>query len=246
MGFFDGIFGGLGAIGNFFNARRAQDIQVDFAKHGIQYKIEDAKRAGINPYAALGASTSMPGAVTGDLSGVSGFGQALDSATARGKTHDEKDTAVQEKFTELSITKGELENTLLAAQIAKLSAGPAAPTLPSFGQRWGLDGQGQTALTKDKPAELTPHEPGYPGIQPGANPDIAYSQDPVDPSAYYPIPSDAIMKSQSNDMLGMLSWNLRNRIFPGDFRPPPDRLLMPNHAWQWHPLKWKYYQVPLN
>jgi hypothetical protein len=54
------------------------DMQKEFAKHGIQWKVQDAKRAGINPLAALGATTVSGSPIpVGGTSGASGSGAVL-------------------------------------------------------------------------------------------------------------------------------------------------------------------------
>lgn len=55
------ILGGLmGRDSASSQQRRAIDLQREFAQHGIQWKVEDAQRAGVHPVYALGASTSGP------------------------------------------------------------------------------------------------------------------------------------------------------------------------------------------
>lgn len=58
------IAGALGAdlIGSEMNRKsRSNDrkMQYDFAQHGVQWRVEDAKRAGIHPLAALGMSPNQ-------------------------------------------------------------------------------------------------------------------------------------------------------------------------------------------
>lgn len=248
MGFFGDIFGGISSIFNMHQQEKAMDMQDNFARHGIRIKVQDAKDAGINPYAALGASTTMPAAIAGGAD-FSGFGQGLDRALDAGRTTTERTSAFEEKSQKLQLDNMDLQNKILAADLAKKTAG-TPPAVPSLTQRWQVDGQGNVALpdiVKIKPTEINPGEPGSPFLQPGANPEVGFTRTKT---GYAPVPSDAAMKAQSNDMLGMLMWNLRNRLLPGglggDFAPPPDRLLKPGHVWQWNPATWEYYQVRLS
>ena len=50
-------------------ARQEYQNQKEFAQHGLRWKVEDAKQAGINPLVALGASTHSPSASIGSSSG---------------------------------------------------------------------------------------------------------------------------------------------------------------------------------
>lgn len=89
-----GLIGGLGSmIGAGINSATQKQInkeniamQKEFAQNGIQWKVQDAKKAGIHPSVALGAQTyqATPSSVAPDVgSGVSGafkhFGSAIDS-----------------------------------------------------------------------------------------------------------------------------------------------------------------------
>lgn len=71
------IVSAVGSIaGGILGANSAQNVagmnyeaQKEFAQNGIRWKVEDAKRAGIHPLYALGASTqgySPSGGYTGD------------------------------------------------------------------------------------------------------------------------------------------------------------------------------------
>lgn len=87
----------IGAVGNMFSSginflqqqqinKENYDMQKEFAQNGIQWKVQDAQKAGIHPAVALGAQTyqATPSSVASDVgSGVSGafkhFGSAIDS-----------------------------------------------------------------------------------------------------------------------------------------------------------------------
>lgn len=88
------LFGGLGSMfGAGINSATQMKInqenikmQKEFAQNGIQWKVQDAEKAGIHPAIALGANTyqATPSSVAPDVgSGVSGafkhFGSAIDS-----------------------------------------------------------------------------------------------------------------------------------------------------------------------
>lgn len=226
MGFFDGLIGGIASV---FGANKAADEaaasrrqQADFAKHGIQYKVADAKASGINPYAALGASTSMPAAVTGDTSGYATAGQnigrALDALSPQETRNAELDTKIKQS----QLDNQNLINAGLASELVTRSSG-VPPARPTLDQSYLVDGQGAAKrlrvtvpvgdkLIKSEPQKLTPSDPTLAGVAPGTVNDYAFSTDPQ--GNLYPIPSKEVMEAQSNDMLGMLSWNIRNRIMP--------------------------------
>lgn len=94
MGWLDGLLGGFGSIvGSGINAgvqssinKQNADLQKEFAQNSLQWKVQDAKKAGIAPEIALGAQgySASPSFVGSDVgSGVSSafkhFGSAIDS-----------------------------------------------------------------------------------------------------------------------------------------------------------------------
>lgn len=149
----------LGAIGNLagsaFKYSSARDdrkssentamqniaLQKQFAKNGIQWKVEDALKAGIHPLAALGASTTSFAPVTVGSSlaeGASGFasaGQDIGRAVNASMSKGDRASAASKAAEALALEKGQLENDLLktqvASQVAKLSQAGGNPAMPT-------------------------------------------------------------------------------------------------------------------
>jgi len=116
-------------------ARQNIQLQRDFAQHGIRWKVDDAKAAGIHPLYALGANTHSFSPVSAGMTpedglaqGMANMGQNLGSAIERTRTANERH---ESKIRELQVERGELENTLLRSQINALNAphqvGPPGP-----------------------------------------------------------------------------------------------------------------------
>lgn len=232
-----GFLGGLASgFMNLIGGKSAQDksaetqmaineqnvaLQREFAQNGIQWKVDDARRAGIHPLAALGAPTTSFSNLVGPTVGQEGegiqkagqdIGRAMSAASSM-------DTKYDEAVKKITIQKGELENALLASQIAKTNAPSVGPSMPTANQRWLVDGQGQTAipmpspnpLIKEGPMKRTVSDPGNPVIEPGAVADVGFSRTK---DGYAPVPSSDVMGKMSNDMPGIIMWNLRNRVLP--------------------------------
>lgn len=131
------ISAGLNFIGGQMNrssqdAYNAQQYQLaqqnmaqqrEFAQHGVQWKVEDAKAAGINPLAALGASTTSfsPVSVGGEApkpgDSFSGMGQDLQrafKATSSAAMREESDNSELRK---LQLEKASLENDVLRQEV---------------------------------------------------------------------------------------------------------------------------------
>lgn len=108
MGLFDGAVGGaIGAVGSLIgggisasqsraNANLNYSAQREFAQNGIRWRVEDAKKAGIHPLYALGASTASFSPVSGyggDFGisdALNSFGQGIDRAAQAKMTKEER------------------------------------------------------------------------------------------------------------------------------------------------------------
>ena len=90
------IGGAIGAGQSSANASFNYDAQKEFAQNGIRWRVEDAKRAGIHPLYALGASTkgfspvSSYGGDFGISDAAANFGQGLDRAAQAKMTKEER------------------------------------------------------------------------------------------------------------------------------------------------------------
>lgn len=232
----------------------AQNIamQKEFAQHGIQWKVEDAKAAGINPLAALGASTSSfsnliapqsSGNPLGDAVSKGGqdIARALKDTMAAGDQHSLKMMQLQE-------TRGELENQLLASQIAKYNAANAGgPPTPSAGQtyKFGLSGQYATvepasAVTDPQAIKVEPNKI-IPGTDSGVAPGISPMTGFVKQGGFlYPVLSDPAAKAMSNDSLGNLMFRVQNEL---GFGSPPSEAPAKGYMWEYLPTK-GWFQMP--
>lgn len=138
------ILGGIGSVVNGFLGRSAAseqaDLQKQFAKNAIQWKVQDSLKAGIHPLYGLGANTVnySPVSVGGpDMSWLGDMGQEIDRA--RMATSGAETRGTTAALESLSLERAGLENDLLRAQIAKTNAqvGPPMPggsgALTAFG-----------------------------------------------------------------------------------------------------------------
>lgn len=114
---------------DFWN-RQNVALQKEFAQNSIKWRVEDAKRAGVHPMAALGisgssfspVSTSIPG--ISDSSYLSDMGQNIDRAIQVGKDQDAQKEAkgFTDTMNQLTLEKMGLENDVLRAEIASKQA----------------------------------------------------------------------------------------------------------------------------
>jgi hypothetical protein len=111
------------------------ELTYDLAKHGIQYRVEDALASNINPLVALGANTHSPSI---PLQANTGLGNSL--SAIGGQFHQYGNILANQPDREMQ----QLEKDLIAAQIFDLSGASEDalfvrklqnnPNLPMFGQ----------------------------------------------------------------------------------------------------------------
>lgn len=151
MSIFDAI-GSIGSlVGGFFdrkankeNLESQQAMQREFAQSGIQWKVNDAKAAGIHPLAALGAQTASysPQSI-GDSGSFSDMGQNLGRALKAAASSDDRKA---QELEDLALTRARLDNDLVRSQIeaSKVATssrrgaalGPPMPTPPVAKTAW--------------------------------------------------------------------------------------------------------------
>lgn len=130
---FEAITSGIGNVLNFLSQKEANKInkqaaemsnyyQMLAAQNGIQWKVQDAIKAGVHPLVGLGAQTTSFSPTTVGAEGTkfdfSGVGQDLSrafQAAQSGEVRKENDEA---KMRKLQIEKGSLENDVLRNEVA--------------------------------------------------------------------------------------------------------------------------------
>ncbi|QXP44322.1 MAG: DNA pilot protein [Arizlama microvirus] len=127
---------------------RNEALQREFAANGIRWRVADAKAAGLHPLAALGSSGSSFSPITVGGGGsysvdrqydrgsdigasLSNMGQGIGRAMAATQTKAEKvATAFELARQQQELTRGDLENQILASRLAVAQQG-SGPGMPS-------------------------------------------------------------------------------------------------------------------
>lgn len=207
-----GALAGSVASGLFGRSQQKANLkaQKEFAQHGIRWKVEDAKAAGLHPLAALGAQThSFAPSIVGD--NFASTGQALGRAIESTRTHGERQEAGG-RLNELAVERAGLENQILRQQLInsqKATVGQAGgtPATPAMGQAYnGADGQGDAAkLIKQEPFEQP--MTNRVGTAPGTIYDLTWSRAPD--GKYHPMPSKAVKELMEDNPIPQLAHSLR-------------------------------------
>lgn len=241
------VGGGLGAIGDIIGGKMNADalreaneknrqMQEDFARNGLRWRVEDAKAAGIHPLAALGFSQGAPSFAyqagePGNVASSIGerMGQNISRAMMATQTAEEKQLQqIQLASAKLDLEGKALDNQYRASQIKNMQ-GPAFPGSANF-----IPGQGNSGI-KEKPAERTGLETARPAMQKGWVPDVGYARTDT---GLTPVPSVDVKERIEDQIIPETAWALRNYLVPnlGLGEPPPKHML-PNGASRW---EWSY------
>lgn len=255
------LIGGLINKSSADSARRSQEqmaaqniaLQREFAQNGIQWKVEDAKKAGIHPIYALGGSTHsfspVSSSFTADTSmgaAMSAVGQDIGRAVSATSTESQRQDAFTRATQALTLERGQLENDVLRAQLASQNArlrSPGSPPMAAAADSYLLPGQTQSGLTTAKPLEVTPAPKNAPHSEGGAIVDVGYARTPT---GWVPVPSENVKQRIEDNFPHEWSHFIRNNIFPmvpGAGTPPP---FSPpaGKVWRYNPLKLEWQQVP--
>lgn len=216
-------------------------LQREFAQNSIQWKTEDAKKAGIHPIYALGAPTysASPSYVgsTALSEGIAQAGQGISRAIDTGRTGGERTNKTLEMLT---VQRAELENTKLASEIALMNqpGTPPAPQVPGT----VIDGQGNGVSIKKH--ELTSTIPGAPSTTAGATPETTLYRTK---NGYAPGMSEIYAEGEGESLPGMITHAIRNKLVPflGTSQyhkglPDPG----PGYDWTWNPIGFEYVRTP--
>lgn len=149
------ISAGIGLLGNLFNkssqenynnqqmqiAQQNMAMQREFAQSGVQWKVQDAIKAGIHPLAALGAQTSSfsPVSVGGEAPKMDfgNMGQDVSRALKAAMSQPDREEVDAAQGRKLALEKGRLENDILRAELnSKLirqsrAVGQIGPPMPA-------------------------------------------------------------------------------------------------------------------
>lgn len=242
------IFGGLqGQKSQEKMAQQNIELQKQFAQQGIQWKVQDAKSAGIHPLYALGAQThSFAPVSVGDSlsSSFSNAGQYLGRAANALATGEQRVNAAQKAIELLAVERAGLENDLLRSQIKRNNAAGTPPSYPGVDPQTLIPGQGNTKLlgvsVDFKPHEITGVDPARGWGEVGAIPSGGFSKNPY---GYWPVPGKDLKNRIDDITPAEWQWALQtyigSAIDPAKWAPPGHHI-SPGQMWRFSPF-WGHY-----
>lgn len=231
------LFGGLGSfiggVSKFFPgggsdnsqamnfAREQLQFQREAARHGIRWRVADAKESGVHPLFALGAPSFQPSPVSfpvGDSGGGTDIGGALSQMSQGvGRAIHATASKAEREISELDLiaaTQGaasrqldlEMKQIQLASMKARLARDQIGPPLP------GAPVRANTGEAEIKPNEITSSQPDAPTTGAGpAGPSITHHRVGA---GYQAFPAKGVEGLDDMDLSNVLGidWTIRNRI----------------------------------
>lgn len=221
MGLFSSISGIVGSIaGGLLGNKGTKDagdqnaaLQREFAQNGIQWKVEDAKKAGIHPLAALGVQPFNPAP---SYSPQTSFADSLvNSSQNIGRAIDASRSADARREA-LLLENASLQNDLLRSQITHINRAdnPAFP-----GSATVIDGQGNSP-SRDR----------------RTIPDVGFAE--TEQGGLAVLPSKQAKERIEDSLLSEIEWYMRNRINPFAILNGPGK--SPRKDWNWSIMRQQY------
>ncbi|MBX2833764.1 MAG: hypothetical protein KTR28_02210 [Micavibrio sp.] len=202
------------------------DKDKEFAQNAIQWRVNDAKQAGLHPLSALGQSPAMSNSASYIQSPEKGvdfhaLGQGIDRAANAGRNQ------TQRELDNLRLERAKLENDYLKTQIAGsaqaiTNSGKTTPAqAPST-----ISGQGRT---RSLPADVIASAINDVSREAGSINSYAFTK-PTRTGVGL-VPSKQMKERIEDDFIGQLLWHLEHRVIAP---PHPDKDKF------WNPLAQKY------
>lgn len=249
MSWLSGLFQGAGAVLGLSSANKDRKLQKQFAQNQIQWKVADAKAAGVHPLYALGAPTISfsPVGDGGAGASLSELGQDLTRARMAGMDSRQRAaefaaTAARNAMNDrmaaerhaIDLEHGALQNDLLRSQLARMNSAQVGPSSPSAAP-------GSVEFQPSRPTVSARNDRSR---DPGTITDYRYA---------YTDGGRRLVLAPSTDWQGnvddftnpqTLGWTWRNNVIPFFNRralTPPDTRdypVRPGYEWHWTGMDW--------
>lgn len=228
-----------GLLGN-DQAKKDRSMQREFAQNSIQWKVADAKKAGVHPLYALGSMpiTPSPSSWDGGASSMSSMGQNISRALMANRDRRERVAIAAEEartrkqadaLFDQQLRKNELDMEYTRSLIARNNSAQLGPPAPSTSPAPGSVVLG--------PARVEVGSIGAPERSPGAITDRQFQHRSGGGLGY--VPSEQAKERMEDDAFQELGWFWRNNIMPNferraeEYPSTRDFPLPRNQRWEW-------------
>lgn len=195
-------------------------LQKEFAQSGIQWKVEDAKKAGIHPLYGLGANTvsyapQSVGSTPSDFSWLGDAGQNIGRAIQSQQPASKQAAALALTASQIQLEGLQLDNDIkrqTLASAANLARQPGTgPGIPSLVAPLTSDVANIEGPTTRVQNTVEPTIPGSPHVEYGAGPELTLRKTR---SGWAPVIPQQLSESFEQDWPGRYQWMFRNKLFP--------------------------------
>lgn len=201
-------------------------LQKEFAQSGVQWRVADARAAGIHPIYAMGASLPSYTPISIGSSSLSipdlgSMGQNIERALTATRSQSERDamgnpnSSVGAQADALRLENMQLQNDLLRTNIIRANA-QIGPPMPVMSPGGGLTGQQPGAgvgVYEPKPTEVHSSVPGRQDQAGGPPvPGVQWSVSP-DRGGLLAFPAPKLPGTEDEGPIG-IDWYIRNRLNP--------------------------------
>lgn len=223
-------------------AKRNTDMQIAFAKKGIQWKVADAIKAGVSPEYALGAPTTSfspthTGGQTGNMIADAGQNIAR-SVLASGTSKDrEMDAALKAE----TLRGMQLQNDKIDPALTSINR-PGNPPFPHPNGNV-IPGQGNSPV-KDVALERTGQSRSAPHSEGGSIPAVGWMNTPD--GGLRPVPSQDVKNRIEDQLIPETVWAAQNLVAPNfgkGPRPPAEALPKGAKGWRWSVSRQAWYPM---
>lgn len=222
--------------------KRNYEQQKEFAQHGIQWKVNDAKKAGISPEYALGASTYQ---ASPSFTGSNPMGNAVADATqnisrAMLASGNKEDRELDRQMKQETLRGMQIDNEIRSTQAMPKTGFAQNPPFP-HPQGNAIEGQGNSPV-KDVQLERTGMSKSTPHSEGGSIPIVGWAT--TQDGGLRPVPSQDIKNRIEDQIIPETVWATQNLIAPNfgkGPRPPKDALPKGAKDWRWSVSRQAWY-----
>lgn len=231
-----------GAAINKQNAEKQSALQEKFARTGIQWKVEDAAKAGISKLYALGANTTSysPVSVGGIGGGIADAGQSIGRAVSATQSPLGRAGVLATEIAQTQLEGLKVDNDIkreeLLSKLATRTQAGQPPAVLDSETTPVVPGQGNSAIKLQK--RLSPAGE-YPHKSFGVSPEVDMYRTKF---GFSPEVPEALGEAQESQPMAAAQWFMRNKMMPAlsdaykTFPYPPPE----GSYWQFNPVLGEY------
>lgn len=222
------------------NRKNAQ-LQKQFAREGIRWKVRDARAAGVSPEFALGAQpVSAAPSYTPDNSGsmIADAGQNISRAALASASEPDREMA---KALQAETLRGmKLDNDIKMTQGMSRAGFAQNPPFP-HPRGNVIEGQGNSPV-KDVPLERTGMSNTRPDSEGGSIPSVGWAK--TEDGGLRPVPSQDIKNRIEDQLIPETAWAAQYMLAPNVGKgtaPPKEALPKGATRWRWSVSRQAWY-----